>query len=347
MSTSPGSDYPLRFPRNQWYVAGFAADFGRGLQRRWLLDEPVCLYRREDGAPVALADRCIHRQMPLTRGRLRGDNVECGYHGIVFADDGRVLEIPSQKQVPRDCRVHRYPLVESGGLIWIWMGDPGRADLVPLPGHPWLDSPDWKVVGGSLHMKARAQLLNENLLDLSHLSYLHPESLGAEDVAAAAVETDIEERLIRVTRDMSGALSPPTFEKLMGLTGLIDRLQVAEFHPPGFHVVHLTARPVGSTDESDTFRHKAIHCITPEREHTAHYFWAVSREYRIDDEEVDSLIEKGIPRVLEQDIEACEAIEEVLAAYGPGGFPPEINIKVDGGPLAARRMIRRLIAEDA
>src|SRR5438128_824371 len=103
-----GSGYPLTFPRNQWYVAGHAGDFGRGLQRRWLLDEPVCFYRREDGVAVALADRCIHRQMPLTLGRLRGDNVECGYHGIVFNDRGEVLEVPSQTHVPRNCGVHAY-----------------------------------------------------------------------------------------------------------------------------------------------------------------------------------------------------------------------------------------------
>jgi vanillate O-demethylase monooxygenase subunit len=341
-----GWGYPLHFPRNQWYVAGHAGDFGRGLQRRWLLDEPVCFYRREDGTAVALADRCVHRQMPLTMGRLRGDNVECGYHGIVFAPNGQALEVPSQKHVPRNCSVPSYPLVESGGLLWIWMGDPVRADRTLIPAHPWLNSPDWKVVGGTLHMQARAQMLNENLLDLSHVSYLHPDSIGSEDVATAEVVTDIEEDLVRVTRDMRNAISPPTFEKIMGLSGLIDRLQVAEFFPPGFHVSHLTAKRTGSDDPSQTFNHKAIHCITPERSNTAHYFWAVTREYRIDDAEVDELLSTGIPRVLEQDIAACEAIEEVLRAYEPA-CPPEINIKVDGGPIAARRLIHRLIAEDA
>lgn len=194
-------------------------------------------------------------------------------------------------------------------------------------------------------MKARAQLLNENLLDLSHVSYLHPESIGSEDVATADVRTDFEDGLVRVTRDMNNAISPPTFEKLMGLSGMIDRLQIAEYYPPGFHVSHLDAKPTGSEDPSETFRHKAIHCITPERRNTAHYFWAVTREYRIDDTEVDGMILAGIPRVLEQDIEACEAIEEVLAAYEPG-LPPEINIKVDAGPMGARRLLQRLIDTD-
>ncbi|GEL21241.1 vanillate monooxygenase [Pseudonocardia sulfidoxydans NBRC 16205] len=340
------SRYPTQFPRNQWYVAGLARDFGRVLQQRWLLDEPVCFYRREDGTPVALADRCIHRQMPLTLGRLKGDDVECGYHGILFAADGRARKVPSQKHVPDRCRVRAYPVVESGGLLWIWMGDADRADAASIPGHPWLDSPQWRVVGGTLHMNCRAQLLNENLLDLSHVSYLHPDSIGTDDVAEADVETEIEDRRVRVTRDMHDVMAPPAFEKVLGLSGRVDRKQVAEYFPPGFHVSHLDVKPAGATDESATFRHKAIHCITPERGKSAHYFWLLTRQYRIDDDEIDHLWLQAIPRVLEQDIVASEAIEEVLAAYEPE-YPPEINIKVDAGPLAARRIIARMVAEES
>lgn len=337
--------YPLRFPRNQWYVAGLARDFTRALQQRWLLDEPVAFYRREDGTPVALADRCIHRQMPLTLGRLKGDDVECGYHGILFGDDGRAKRVPSQKHVPDRCRVRAYPLVESGPLLWIWMGEAERADQNLIPAHPFLTSPEWRVVGGTMHMKCRAQLLNENLLDLSHVSYLHPDSIGSDDVAEADVETAIEDNRVAVTRDMKDALAPPAFEKVMGLSGRIDRRQIAEYFPPGFHISHLDAQPHGNADPAKVFRHKAIHCITPERNNTAHYFWLLTREYRIDDEEIDGLWTQAIPKVLEQDIAASEAIEEVLAAFEPD-YPEEINIKVDAGPMGARRIIQRLVAEE-
>ncbi len=193
-------------------------------------------------------------------------------------------------------------------------------------------------------MDARAQLINENLLDLSHVSFLHPDSIGSDDVASAPVTTDFDDRSVRVVREQKNSTSPPIFEKVMGLVGAIDRVQIAEWFAPGFHISHLTAKQSGE-QEAETFSHKAIHCITPEREDSTHYFWAVTRNYRTDDEEVSQIWEKGAPGVFTQDIEAMEAIEEVLAAYAPG-YPTELNIKVDGGPLRARRIIEQLLAKE-
>ncbi|MFC9553737.1 Rieske 2Fe-2S domain-containing protein [Rhodococcus sp. NPDC056960] len=339
--------YPVTFPRNHWYVAGHAQDFDRALMSRWILGDPICFYRRQDGAPVALVDRCIHRQMPLSLGRLKGDDLECGYHGILYGDDGQARRIPAQAHVPPACRVHRYPTRESGGLVWIWMGDPDKADESMIPAHPWLESQDWTVVRGTLHLDARAQLINENLLDLSHVSFLHPETIGTEEVAESPVSTDFDERSVRVTRAMFDIQSPPLFQQVMGLNGRIDREQIAEFIAPNFHITHVTAKPAGADPEGDQVcRHKAIHCITPERGNSAHYFWAVTRDYRTDDHEVSTLWEQGTPTVFGQDIAAAEAIERVISAYEPG-YPTELNMKVDGGPLRARRIIERMIADES
>lgn len=295
---------------------------------------------------MALVDRCIHRQMPLSLGRLKGDDLECGYHGILYGDDGRAKRIPAQAHVPPACRVHRYPTKESGGLLWIWMGDPDLADETLIPAHPWLNSPDWTVVRGTLHLNARAQLINENLLDLSHVSFLHPETIGTDEVAEIPVTTDFDERSVRVTRAMFDIQSPPLFQKTMGLETRIDREQIAEFIAPGFHTTHVTAKPAGTDPDSDEVcRHKVFHCITPERDNSAHYFWAVARDYRIDNEEVSQLWEEGTPIVFGQDIDAAEAIERVISAYKPG-YPVELNMKVDGGPLRARRIIERMIADE-
>lgn len=337
--------YPKFFPRQQWYVAGHSEDFGRNLSSRWILGDPICFYRRRDGVLTALVDRCIHRQMPLSLGRLKGDDLECGYHGILYSYDGRALDIPSQRAVPPACRVHNYPLKESGGFVWIWMGDPERADEGLIPAHPWLDSPEWTVVRGSLHMDARAQLINENLLDLSHVSYLHPESIGTAEVASAPVSTNFEARSVRVTRLMEGIESPALFVKAMGLEGRIDREQVAEFIAPGFHITHVLAKSADPASDK-VCRHKAVHCITPEHENSAHYIWALTRDYALGNEEVDHLWREGVPVVFRQDIAAVEAIERVLSAYAPG-HPLELNIKVDAGPLRARRIIQQMVAEEA
>lgn len=295
---------------------------------------------------MALVDRCVHRQMPLTLGRLRGDSLECGYHGIRYGDDGRARRIPSQDHVPERCRVHHYPLRESGGLVWIWMGDPDRADEGLIPDHAFLDSPDWAVVRGTLHMRARAQLLNENLLDLSHVSFVHADTIGTEEVAGGPATTEVDGATVRVTRPLPSVRCPPLFQRVMGLDGMIDRESVAEFVAPGFHISHVVARPAGdSPDSPRVCRHKAVHCITPEHERTAHYFWLVARDYRVEDTEVGEIWQKSSPVVLTQDIDAVEAIERVISAYEPD-HPPEIDLRADAGGLRARRIIERMVAEE-
>ncbi len=338
--------YPVSFPRNHWYVAGHVSDLGSDLLSRWILGQPVCLYRKQDGMPVAVADHCVHRQMPLSRGRRKGDSIECLYHGILYSDDGMAVRIPSQDHVPANCRVRRYPVADRGGFTWIWMGDRAMADETLIPDYPWLDSAEWTVVRGTLHMSARAQLLNENLLDLSHVSYLHADTIGTEEVAEGSAATEVDGRTVRVTRAMPAVECPSLFRRVMGLQGQIDRESVAEFVAPGFHVSYVLARPAGADHASPaTCRHNAVHGITPERANSAHYFWAVARDYRIDDAEVSRFWQEGAPRVLTQDIEAVEAIEKIISAYEPD-YPFEVNLKADAGGLRARRIIEQMIVAE-
>lgn len=334
--------YPDSFPRNQWYVAAHGDEIGRTLTSRWILEEPVCLYRTLDGAAVALVDRCIHRQMPLSQGRLRDDFLECGYHGILYGPDGRARRIPSQQHVPPACRVHRFPLVERWGLLWIWMGNPELADERTIPDHHWLTDPEWSTVRGALHMNARAQLLNENLLDLSHLEFLHAGSIGTEKIAEVPVTTEFEGTVVRVNRPMYGIDCPPFFTKTMGLDGKIDRGQTAEYFAPAFHITHVSARPSGDADDSRLCRQKAIHCVTPERRDSTHYFWCHTRDYRVGDPEITELMRQGMQTVFQQDVDACESIEGLISAYEPS-YPIEMNLKVDAGPLQARRIIRSML----
>jgi phenylpropionate dioxygenase-like ring-hydroxylating dioxygenase large terminal subunit len=100
------------FLRNSWYVAARSAEVARKPLARILLNEPVALYRKEDGTPVALEDRCCHRQLPLSMGRLEGDELRCGYHGLKFDASGTCVEIPGQTAIPPQARVRAYPLLE-------------------------------------------------------------------------------------------------------------------------------------------------------------------------------------------------------------------------------------------
>lgn len=338
--------YPTKFPKNRWYVAAHSDEVGRDLLSRRILGELVCLYRREDGEVAALEDRCLHRHLPLSKGRLYEDFVECGYHGIVYDSTGQAQRIPSQNHVPPACKVRNFPQFERWGLVWLWMGDPQLADEALVPDHHWIRDPAWGVVRGTLHMKARAQLLNENLLDLSHLSFLHADTIGSAEVASTPVTVEHEASTVRVLRPMKDIESPPFFVKTMGLDGRIDRGQVAEFHAPAFHVTHVSATPTGGGEDAEVFEQKAIHCVTPETETTTHYFWCHARNYRIDDAEISDLMEHGFDRVFREDVDACEAIEEALQSVEPDKLI-EVNIKVDAGPLRARRIIEEMIAAEA
>lgn len=336
------------FVRNCWYVAAWSEEIGDGLLQRWIVGDPVVLYRTHDGRPVALGDRCPHRKYPLSRGAIVGDDVQCGYHGFTFAPDGRCVRVPGQDHAPSKADIRSYPLVERWRWIWIWMGDPARADESLIPDHrEWLklEDPDWHPLAGTrMQVNGRYTLVNENLLDLSHLTFMHPESLGTDDVAEAPLETDVDERSVRVRRDMYGVGCPAFFQKAMGLETPIDRQQVAEFVAPGYHVTHLRAAPAGGGNDV-ACRHRAIHMVTPERPGSAHYFWALTRTYARGQDWVDDALREAIRLVFQQDVDAIEAQEEMLATEGSDAV--EVSVKLDAGVLHGRRLLQTLLADDA
>ena len=167
------------FLRNHWYVAAWSAEIDRDLTGRVLLGDTVCLYRAEDGTPVALENRCAHRNLPLSEGRLVGDAVECGYHGMVFDCDGVCTHVPGMETPPDWARVRRYPVAERNGWLFIWMGEADDAyeNLVP-DFQERIPDPDWLKVSGHLTVGCGYRLILDNLLDLSHLTYVHSSTTG-------------------------------------------------------------------------------------------------------------------------------------------------------------------------
>jgi len=139
------------FPRNFWYVAAWDTEIRRQeLLRRTICSEPIVFYRREDGTPVALEDRCCHRHMPLSDGVLKGDNIECLYHGLTYDPSGTCIHIPSQTTIPAEAKVRSYPVFEKHHWIWIWMGEPALANPDEIEDFHWLDDPDWRATARQL-----------------------------------------------------------------------------------------------------------------------------------------------------------------------------------------------------
>jgi phenylpropionate dioxygenase-like ring-hydroxylating dioxygenase large terminal subunit len=332
---------PDAFLPEHWYVAELGAAIRRTPIRRVILDQPIALYRKEDGSVAALYDRCPHRAYPLSRGEVRGDALVCGYHGFTFAPSGDCISVPGQPNIPRAACVRSYPVVESGPFVWIWMGDPARADATRIPEHRWACDPAWTTFTNSATVRCRYGMLLDNLLDLSHESFIHRATIGTPDVAETPISTEVDGLTVKVSRHMRGAECPPFYAKSTGIAGKIDRSQDIAFSVPSFYVLGVRIAPAGDTGPG--FNAKIMYAITPETKRSTHDFWAVSRDFAIDQSWVTQTMARIQDAVVDEDVVALEALE---ADY-PEGRVPEVSINIDRGALQARRLIHELIRAQA
>jgi len=296
------------FIRNAWYVGAWDHEIGRDFLRRIILDEPVVFFRREDGKAVGLEDRCCHRQAPLSQGKLIGNIVQCGYHGLQFDTTGACVKVPSQDVIPKSARVKAYPVVERNHWIWIWMGDPAKADPSLIEDFRWMDDPNWRFGGSSLHVEANYLLLVENLLDTTHLPFLHPESLGTDEFARSEFEVAREGDRIKVTRWLMDK-PPAPFHKRMGgfADGVrVDRWQITMYGPPSFVKLDVGSAPAGTGarqgDRSQGMNMMNLNAITPETEKSAHYFWAQAYNVKLDQAWSSDLVRNTVTKAFLQDM---------------------------------------------
>ncbi|MEU6082461.1 aromatic ring-hydroxylating dioxygenase subunit alpha [Streptomyces sp. NPDC047108] len=340
----------MPFARNQWYVAAYGRDVGRELLARTILGEPLVLYRTEQGEAVALADRCVHRRYPLSESHLDGDNIVCGYHGFTYEPGGACVAVPGQKRIPRTARVRSYPVVEQDSFVWVWVGDrePGLSDSVPRA--PWLANPAWRTVSGMEPLDARYELLVDNLLDLSHETYLHGGYIGTPEVAETPITTEVDEEagIVRVSRRTDDAACPPFYAESTGITGRITRWQDIEYSAPCLYVLHSRIAPVGvlpgpDGEDDDAFHVEVVYAITPSTETTTYDFWAVARDFAQDDKDVSRVLHELNRTVVMQDVDALTVLEQVISSE-PEGYQ-ELSINIDTGGLAARRILEQLCSE--
>jgi vanillate O-demethylase monooxygenase subunit len=334
------------FASDQWYVAGHGHEVRRGLLARTILGEPIVFYRTVTGDPVGLADRCVHRRFPLSQSTLDGDRVVCGYHGFTYDPSGACVSVPAQQRIPRTARVKRYPVVERDSLLWVWIGDESAADPAAIPRAPWLAGAGWATVSGMEHVPARYSLVVDNLLDLSHETYLHAGTIGTPEVAATPITTEVDDDrgIVYVSRHMVGAECPPFYAKSTGIQTRIDRWQDIEYHPPCLYQLHVRVAPTGVPPEPDdrgAFHVEVVYAITPETAHTTHLSWAVARDFALDDPEVSQFLHDSNRTVIGQDIAALTTLERVVAEEAAGYR--ELSVNIDTGGLGARRLLKRMV----
>ncbi len=274
------------FIRNCWYVIAWdheiAAD---GLFSRTVLGEPILVYRKADGSLVALLDRCAHRLAPLSKGLREGDDVRCGYHGVKFDCSGQCVEVPGMARAPAYLKVRSYPVVERNRWVFVWMGDPAKADEALLPDNASNADPQWCNKPGYMHYDVPYLLICDNLLDFSHLSYVHANTLGGSPAIARA--RPVIERVmlgdgrqvgVKVSRIISDVPASPYWKSFRdGLEGNYERWFVYDFVLPGTLLMSSGGRPVDAPDdEARTVRLHSCQTLTPETETTTHYFFQQS-----------------------------------------------------------------------
>lgn len=332
--------------KNAWYVAAWPDEITRTPFERWILNEPVALYRKEDGTPVAIQGRCPHRHFPLGKSQLCGDDVVCGYHGMSFAPDGSCTGIPSLggKALP-GYRIKCYPIVERGLWAWIWTGDPEKADESLIP--------DMEELGFNtpgvhfrpfyqLEVKCRYQLLNDNLLDLTHIAYLHGTTFGAPENASAQEEREERPGVIRSRRWMRN-IEQVNYMHLLdfGYKGNVDRVSGMNFYLPGFHAgLDDTFIPEDHPTRGGerVIMGRVFHAVTPGRLNTTNYFFGMGST---NESGLDIMFEY-LKAVIQEDVFASEEIEQMLQRIG-GTPPKELLVRSDVNGTAGRRMMQAMI----
>jgi len=340
----------MTYPKRNWYVIASGDDVGSHPIARTVCGEPIVLFRTTTGVAVAMDDRCPHRGYPLSAGSLCGDEIQCGYHGLRFTQQGTCTWAPGQDRIPSRARVTPRPVAEVGPWVWIWTGDPAAPEFDRLPLIPWFADAGWAHVHGMEFLDARYGLLIDNLLDLSHETFLHGELIGTPEVAESPITTTIDDDLavVHVSRRMASVECPNFYSGSTGLRSPIDRWQDIEYHAPGYYLLHVRVAPAGSQpdglrDHPQAAHLKVLYAITPIDDHRTMDFWAVCRDFAIDDSELDTFIARSNRDVVLQDVDALNLIE---ARLGDTWEPAEVSLKIDSGGLAARRVLTDLIASE-
>jgi phenylpropionate dioxygenase-like ring-hydroxylating dioxygenase large terminal subunit len=339
--------------KNTWYVAAwdFEAAPGVILARR-ILGEALILYRDQQGRPVAAADRCPHRLAPLSAGRMEGGNLRCMYHGLLFDGAGRCIEVPGQEMISPNLKLKTYPVVERDRFLWIWMGEPALADPVLIPDAHWLADPGWRALPGYLHYdRANYVTVMDNLLDFSHLGFVHENTLGGGRVSAE-VKPRIErfDWGLRISRLYGNIPLPPYLKALARFEGPVDRWQIYDWRMAG-NVLSMDfgSAPAGrgaleGARPPEALVFHTVQCLTPETEGSTHYFWAAANGFELDDPSVTEEIHKQTAIAFAEDKAIIEAQQAVIDEHPHARMTA---IAADAGLQQGRALLGRMLQAEA
>lgn len=331
-------------PVNAWYIASWSQDIPPGaVIARTILDQAIVLFRTERGELGALQDRCPHRFAPLSSGKVVGENIQCPYHGLEFNGAGACAHNPYGPSL-RAAKVRSYPLDERHRAIWIWMGDEAAADPALIPDFAYLaDAPDTAFSAGHLHIGAGYELLIDNIMDLTHTQYLHANSIAGNGmvhkVKPATCETD---RGVEVRWSVTDVALSPFHAKLHAPLERGDQLSQVNWSPPTAMRLKNVIIPPGKSDE-DGFIDLNAHFMTPETRKSTHYFFAASRNYHVDNVELNNFIADMRKKVFSTEDEPMIAmVQDRMGDHDFWELKP-LLLGVDDAAVRVRRKISKML----
>jgi phenylpropionate dioxygenase-like ring-hydroxylating dioxygenase large terminal subunit len=313
------ADYRTPPIQRQWYVVGYTSDFGEELKEITLLNRSLVTYRTSTGEPVILQNRCAHRSFPLSESWREDDAIRCRYHGAKFDSDGRLIDLPSQKSCP-NVSVRKYPARESGPFVWVWMA-PCEPDEAALPQLPY-NTENWEIATGYRHAPSNAFFMVENLADITHIPFLHKETLKyPREFATTALDIKVDGDVIRFDREVNDRFyhRTPIFPK--GTSDLIDKYDydvesISFWMSTAWTYGHINLNVKGTEQANDgvlpAYKSVIAHFLTPETDGTCHYWWCHARNYDRDDKVFTSLLTKGVIMAFEEDMTTCAHLQKMV-----------------------------------
>ncbi|MBS75619.1 aromatic ring-hydroxylating dioxygenase subunit alpha [Variovorax sp.] len=337
------------FIRNCWYVVAWDHEIpAEGLFNRTVIGEPLLLYRTAQGEVVALEDRCCHRHAPLSKGRREGDCVRCGYHGLKFDARGLCVEVPGMATVPPRARVRSYPVAVRNRWVFVWMGEAERADTALLPDNFSCDHPEWRHIPGYLHYDTPYLLICDNLLDFSHLSYVHEKTLGGSTaIAQARPEIEKIERGLRVTRRVANVPPPAHWAGARPFApgARFDRWFVYDFMLPGTLLMQSGGRPV--EDAEGDMRHAvelhSCQTLTPETETSTHYFFQQAHRPSLGGEQLTRTLYDSLIVAFNEDRDMITAQARNIE-HAP--LLPMLPLAMDSALVQFRRLVAQALEDE-
>ena len=341
------------FVKNAWYCAGWDKDLslGRdGLLARRIAGESLVLYRRPDATVVAMEDRCCHRHAPLSLGRKEGDSIRCMYHGMKFGPDGRCTEIPGMTRIPEKACVRTYPVTERDNWIWVWMGDPAKADPALICEAIGPGDPAWNLRLGYVRVDTNYRQEIANLADLSHVAWVHSLTLGGSEAWSNVKPRHVlGERGIDTTYCVRRTPAP-SFAKHLFPEGALFDIQVhVRMSVPCNFILHFAVHEVGSATEGptngrlvlDTFSSQAV---TPRDAHSCDYYYSWGCSRATDLPGLTDLMHEANNVAFLEDKAMLEGQYQRMRERPDA---PSVDIVHDAGPGKLLWVLDRLLKEEA